>query len=129
MTPSSPTIARIGASTSRAKLVSDIMQILGFDFRHRFARYDRQRDESPVRHTMSNSPKNGMWPSPYNQASGAAIASGRRILFADCTLRDDEQQAGVVVDRAAKVAIARALDDLGIYEIEAGTIASSEEDR
>ncbi len=78
---------------------------------------------------MSNSPKNGMWPSPYNQASGAAIASGRRILFADCTLRDGEQQAGVVFDRAAKVAIARALDDLGIYEIEAGTVASSEEDR
>jgi isopropylmalate/homocitrate/citramalate synthase len=106
-----------------------MMQILDFDFRHRFARYDRQRDESPVRRTMSNSPKNGMWPSPYNQASGAAIASGRRILFADCTLRDGEQQAGVVFDRAAKVAIARALDDLGIYEIEAGTVASSEEDR
>ena len=78
---------------------------------------------------MANGPKNGMWPSPFNQTSGAAIAPGRRILISDCTLRDGEQQAGVVLDRAAKVAIARALDSLGIYEIEAGTVASSEEDR
>ena len=78
---------------------------------------------------MANGPENGKWPSPFNQPSGAVIAPGRRILFSDCTLRDGEQQAGVVLDRAAKVAIARALDDLGIYEIEAGTVASSEEDR
>ena len=78
---------------------------------------------------MANGPENGKWPSPFNQPSGAAITPGRRILFSDCTLRDGEQQAGVVLDRAAKVAIARALDDLGIYEIEAGTVASSEEDR
>jgi len=78
---------------------------------------------------MSNGPQNGKWPSPFNQPAGAAIAPGRRILFSDCTLRDGEQQAGVVLDRAAKVAIARALDELGIYEIEAGTVASSEEDR
>lgn len=78
---------------------------------------------------MSNGPQNGKWPSPFNQPAGAAIASGRCILFADCTLRDGEQQAGVVFDRAGKVAIARAFDDLGIYEIEAGTVASSEEDR
>ncbi len=78
---------------------------------------------------MSNGPKDGKWPSPFNQPSGAEIAPNRRILFADCTLRDGEQQAGVVLDRAAKVSIARALDDLGIYEIEAGTVASSEEDR
>jgi isopropylmalate/homocitrate/citramalate synthase len=78
---------------------------------------------------MANGPKNGMWPSPFNQTSGAAIALGRRILISDCTLRDGEQQAGVVLERAAKVAIARALDSLGIYEIEAGTVASSEEDR
>lgn len=78
---------------------------------------------------MANGPQNGKWPSPFNQVAGAAIAPGRRILISDCTLRDGEQQAGVVLDRAAKVEIARALDDLGIYEIEAGTVASSEEDR
>ena len=78
---------------------------------------------------MANGPQNGKWPSPFNQVAGAAIAPGRRILISDCTLRDGEQQAGVVLDRAAKVEIARALDGLGIYEIEAGTVASSEEDR
>lgn len=78
---------------------------------------------------MSNGPQNGKWPSPFNQPNGATIVPNRRILFADCTLRDGEQQAGVVFDRAAKVAIARALDSLGVYEIEAGTVASSEEDR
>lgn len=69
-----------------------------------------------------------MWPSPFNQAA-RRIAPGRQILLSDCTLRDGEQQAGVVLDRPAKVRIARALDDLGIYEIEAGTPASSDEDR
>jgi isopropylmalate/homocitrate/citramalate synthase len=78
---------------------------------------------------MTNGPKNGKWPSPFNAPSAAAIAPGRRILISDCTLRDGEQQAGVVLDRAAKITIARALDSLGIYEIEAGTVASSEEDR
>ena len=78
---------------------------------------------------MTNGPTNGMWPSPFNKAAGTSIAPERRIRIADCTLRDGEQQAGVVLDRAAKVTIARALDGLGIYEIEAGTVASSEEDR
>ena len=78
---------------------------------------------------MNSAPNNGMWPSPFNRASGRTLAPERRILFADCTLRDGEQQAGVAFDRAAKVRIARALDGLGIYEIEAGTVASSEEDR
>jgi isopropylmalate/homocitrate/citramalate synthase len=78
---------------------------------------------------MFNGPKNGMWPSPFNETSSANSLSGRQIRFADCTLRDGEQQAGIVFDRAAKVQIARALDSLGIYEIEAGTVASSEEDR
>lgn len=78
---------------------------------------------------MTDRPNNGMWPSPFNENSGRKIIPGRQIFFSDCTLRDGEQQAGVVFDRAAKVKIARALDTLGIYEIEAGTVASSEEDR
>lgn len=78
---------------------------------------------------MPDGPKEGMWPSPFNQPFGPAIAPSRRILISDCTLRDGEQQAGVVFDRAAKVSIARALDSIGIYEIEAGTVASSDEDR
>jgi isopropylmalate/homocitrate/citramalate synthase len=78
---------------------------------------------------MTNGPKDGKWPSPFNQTSGAATVQGRRILISDCTLRDGEQHASVAFDRAAKVSIARALNSLGIYEIEVGTVASSEEDR
>lgn len=78
---------------------------------------------------MQDGPTNGMWPSPFNEAADEGALAGRRILFADCTLRDGEQQAGVVFDRDAKVQIARALDLLGVYEIEAGTVASAEEDR
>ena len=79
---------------------------------------------------MTDGPSNGMWPSPFNQRFSSALnASGRQIRFADCTLRDGEQQAGVVFDKDAKVQIARALDAIGLYEIEAGTVASSEADR
>jgi isopropylmalate/homocitrate/citramalate synthase len=78
---------------------------------------------------MSEGPKGGMWPSPFNQPLSPAIAPERKILISDCTLRDGEQQAGVAFDRAAKILIARALDNIGIYEIEAGTVASSDEDR
>ena len=75
-------------------------------------------------------PKDGKWPSPFNaEFTGAVAAENRKIRIADCTLRDGEQQAGIVFDRAAKIRIARALDEIGIYEIEAGTVASSQEDR
>ncbi|MBF9233666.1 homocitrate synthase/isopropylmalate synthase family protein [Microvirga alba] len=76
------------------------------------------------------SPKNGMWPSPFNEMFRDDVAlPDRRIEIADCTLRDGEQQAGVVFDQDAKIRIARALDEIGVYEIEAGTVASSQEDR
>jgi isopropylmalate/homocitrate/citramalate synthase len=48
---------------------------------------------------------------------------------ADCTLRDGEQQAGVVFTRKDKVALARALDLLGVSELEIGTPAVSADDR
>lgn len=51
------------------------------------------------------------------------------IRIADCTLRDGEQQACVVFNQQDKLEIAKILDDLGVYEIEAGTPISSSEDR
>lgn len=78
---------------------------------------------------MIEPPENGMWPSPFNPGAASWGGGERTIRIADCTLRDGEQQAGIVMDRNAKLEIARMLDDLGVYEIEAGTVASSEEDR
>lgn len=47
---------------------------------------------------------------------------------ADCTLRDGEQQAGVVFSTAQKVEIARALAAAGVHDLELGTPAVSEAD-
>lgn len=78
---------------------------------------------------MIQPPASGMWPSPFNPGMTAWGGRERTIRIADCTLRDGEQQAGIVMDRDAKLEIARLLDAFGVYEIEAGTVASSEEDR
>ncbi len=78
---------------------------------------------------MNFTPSNGRWPSPFNEVAGLSRLSDRVIRVADCTLRDGEQQAGIVLDRTAKVEIAQALDGIGVYEIEAGTVASSQEDQ
>ncbi len=51
------------------------------------------------------------------------------LQFADCTLRDGEQQAGIVFGTRDKVDIAVALDRAGVHEIEAGTPAVSTADR
>ncbi|WP_197089163.1 LeuA family protein [Puniceibacterium sp. IMCC21224] len=78
---------------------------------------------------MTDTPENGRWPSPFNAEANHSITPDRKILFADCTLRDGEQQAGLVLNRSEKITIAKALDALGVHEIEAGTVASSDEDR
>jgi isopropylmalate/homocitrate/citramalate synthase len=52
----------------------------------------------------------------------------QKIIIADCTLRDGEQQAGVVFTKEDKVQIARKLDEVGIHQIEVGMPAVSKED-
>jgi isopropylmalate/homocitrate/citramalate synthase len=68
--------------------------------------------------------------SPFVQeAAKDVVAFAPQVRLCDCTLRDGEQQAGVVFTVGDKVAIARALDAAGIYEIEAGMPAQSPDDR
>ena len=50
-------------------------------------------------------------------------------VVSDCTLRDGEQQAGVVFNRQDKVHLAKRLDAIGVRDLEVGTPAVSEEDR
>ncbi len=56
------------------------------------------------------------------------VAFAPQLRVCDCTLRDGEQQAGIVFTVDDKIRIARALDDVGVYEIEAGTPVQSPED-
>jgi isopropylmalate/homocitrate/citramalate synthase len=54
---------------------------------------------------------------------------GGHVGLYDTTLRDGEQTVGVVLDAEQKLALARALDGLGIDRIEAGFARVSEDDR
>lgn len=51
------------------------------------------------------------------------------FVIHDVTLRDGEQQAGILFTMDEKIEIAKALADLGVDRIEAGMVAVSEEDR
>src|SRR5690625_7512596 len=50
------------------------------------------------------------------------------VIISDCTLRDGEQQAGLVFTQKDKIEIAKLLDELGVDEIEGGMPAVSKED-
>ena len=52
----------------------------------------------------------------------------KKVSLHDVTLRDGEQQAGIVFRKEEKVKIARALDELGVNRIEAGLPSVSKQD-
>jgi isopropylmalate/homocitrate/citramalate synthase len=70
------------------------------------------------------------WVSPYNFQPEVLAASKAPAMVEihDATLRDGEQTPGVVFRKEHKVAIAKALDAVGVHRIEAGMPAVSSED-
>lgn len=69
--------------------------------------------------------------SPFNKYPEVIknIAFSSDLTICDCTLRDGEQQAGVVFTKEDKITIAKKLEELGIPEIEVGMPAVSDEDK
>lgn len=70
------------------------------------------------------------WVSPSNyveEVTGSFNFPGK-IEILDTTLRDGEQQAGIIFTREDKVRIAKKLNEVGVHRIEAGTPAGSQED-
>ena len=52
----------------------------------------------------------------------------KEVIISDCTLREGEQQAGVVLSPSDKLRLARELDEIGIQQLELGMPAVSEEE-
>lgn len=70
------------------------------------------------------------WVSPANYADAVTQAYHfpEHIEILDTTLRDGEQEAGIIFTKEDKLAIAKMLDAAGVHRIEAGCPATSEED-
>lgn len=68
--------------------------------------------------------------SPFNEYPEVVknVSFNKNLTLCDCTLRDGEQQAGVVFTKEDKVAIAELLDAMKIPEVEAGMPCNSQED-
>jgi isopropylmalate/homocitrate/citramalate synthase len=67
-------------------------------------------------------------PANYMPEVTSKLQFVKDVKILDTTLRDGEQQPGVVFSREDKVAIAKKLDAIGIHKIEAGTPAVSQGD-
>ena len=70
------------------------------------------------------------WVSPYNFIEEARkdMHFPEKIQLHDISLRDGEQQPGIVFRKDDKIKIARKLDEVGVHRIEAGLPAVSKED-
>jgi isopropylmalate/homocitrate/citramalate synthase len=68
--------------------------------------------------------------SPYNWADEvrAQLGFAKKVQFHDVSLRDGEQQAGIMFTKDEKVAIAEKLAEAGVHRIEAGMPAVSKQD-
>lgn len=82
---------------------------------------------------MSDTPwKQEKWyTSPWNFAPEATkdFAPPKKIKFHDVTLRDGEQQAGLIFTKDQKIALAEKMAEVGMHRIEAGMPAVSPQDR
>ena len=82
---------------------------------------------------MSNTPwKTEKWfTSPWNFAPQATAGFDfpKIIKFHDVTLRDGEQQAGLIFNKEDKIRLADKMAEIGMHRIEAGMPAVSAEDR
>lgn len=79
---------------------------------------------------MSFNEKNKWWVSPsnYEPEVTAQFNFPEKVELLDTTLRDGEQQPGIIFTKDEKVAIAKRLDAAGVQRIEAGTPAVLKED-
>ncbi|UCF92890.1 MAG: hypothetical protein JSW39_01660 [Desulfobacterales bacterium] len=81
---------------------------------------------------MNQTPwKSDKWfvsPWNYHEEVVSGLQFADEILIHDITLRDGEQQAGMVMNRSDKVRIAQALAQAGVHRIEAGMPIVSAED-
>ncbi|GLC78564.1 hypothetical protein [Lacrimispora brassicae] len=73
----------------------------------------------------------GKWwvaPANYNEEAVKGLNFPAKIEILDTTLRDGEQQAGIIFTKEDKIELAKKIDALGVHRMELGTPAASKED-
>jgi isopropylmalate/homocitrate/citramalate synthase len=81
---------------------------------------------------MSQPWKGDMWfvsPFNYDEDLRKKLSMPKKVIFHDTTLRDGEQQAGIIFNKYDKMTIAKALNRIGVDRIEVGIPGISDDDR